>query len=135
MWSFTVRKKKDLEVCIDLINGKLLLQKRIELFKTWVHTYNLGFFEKKQVICTPAKFSYKNAWLTGFADARGSFQISYRTRRDNGNYRVRIKFYLDQTNGFENLKTLQTFIGGVVHKRFQENQHRLVIDSYVKAPE
>jgi hypothetical protein len=57
MWSFTVRKKKDLEVCIDLINGKLILQKRIELFKTWVNNYNLCFSEKKQVICTPAKFS------------------------------------------------------------------------------
>ena len=135
-WRYCVRAQKDLLFCIHLMNGKLVLAKRIDQFVSWVEAFNQRYSTCITPVLQPAPICINNAWLTGFADADGSFNllITYR----NEHPRLRIRFYLDQTDAFKDLGRIQKVIGGTLsQKRFidsNSNRHdRLTIDTFRQA--
>ena len=137
-WTFSVRSQKDLFKIIHFFNGKLVLCKRIHQFEKWVVAYNSRNGTRIVPILIPAPFSWKNAWLTGFADADGSFGLLLQNRTDSDNQRLRIRFYLDQANAHECLKTIQAHIGGTISKKMKNGEKidkydRLMVDTYNKA--
>ena len=70
-----VRNKEGLLKIAELLNGKLVLKKRIEQYTEWVNGLNKKYGKSLVPIMEPASLSWGNAWLTGFGDADGSFNI------------------------------------------------------------
>lgn len=133
-WTFTVRNKAGLLKVTELLHGKLILTKRCEQYEHWVTTLNAKYGTSFVAKMPPAVFNWRNAWLTGFADAEGSFNILLNKRKDNGKYRLRLRFYLDQTYNFESMKILQHILGGTLHCKTKSHQqyHRLMVDTFHK---
>lgn len=137
-WTYSVRSQEHLLKIVHFFNGKLVLRKRIDQFDKWVSAYNQRNGTTIRAILTPAPFSMKNAWLTGFADADGSFNVLLQKRTDSKSYRLRIRFYLDQANAFNCLKIIQSYIGGRMSKKNKggqkiEKYDRLMVDTFNKA--
>lgn len=135
-WRYCVRAQKDLLFCIDLMNGKFVLAKRIDQFASWVEAYNQRYSTYIIAILQPAPICLNNAWLTGFADADGSFNLLVTYRNEHP--RLRIRFYLDQTDAFEDLGRIQKVIGGTLsRKRSIDSNYnrcdRLTIDTFRQA--
>ena len=129
-WTYRVRNKTGLIKVTNMLNGKLVLQKRLFKFQQWVHALNCQF-GLSMIACTqPAVLSLQNAWLCGFADADGSFNIQITGKCAH----LRLRFYLDQSHSFECLQTMQAFLGGNLHRKLKNNvnHHRLMIDKFQK---
>ena len=112
-WTWSVRGALPLKKIMEGLNGKLVLKKRHALFQKWVEAYNDKYGTSMQVL-PPAPVSLENAWLAGFADAEGSFNLLVSPRSNNGRDRLRIRFYVDQTEAQEELKSFQRTIGGTL---------------------
>lgn len=129
-WTYRVSDKMGLIQITKMLNGKLVLQKRLLKFQQWVGALNCQF-GLSMIACTqPAVVGLQNAWLCGFADADGSFNIQITGKRP----RLRLRFYLDQSQSFDCLQTLQACLGGTLHCKIKNNvnHHRLIIDSFDK---
>lgn len=131
-----IRSQKGLLKVIALLNGKLILKKRISTFQKWVEVYNLKYGTSFVSIATPAKLSWESAWLCGFADAEGSFNIQLLSCKDNSKDRLRLRFYLDQSHDFESMQILHAWLGGNLHKKAgKEGDHyRLMVDAMCQVP-
>lgn len=137
-WTYSVRNKAGLLKIAKMLNGKLVLQKRLKQFETWVIALKLQLkvsdIPGLNVCTKPAVLSWENAWLTGFADADGSFNIQWILRRDNQKPRLRLRFYLDQANSYDSIVALQLWLGGTLHLKTKKkiNYHRLALDTFNK---
>lgn len=131
-WTLSVKDKAGLYKVACLLNGKLVLQKHIVKFENWIQVFNAKYGTSLVVVNTPASLSWQNAWLTGFADAGGSFNIMLYRRKDNIRLRLRLRFYLDQSYSLCSMETLQSWLGGHLHAKTKNQQqyHRLILDTF-----
>ena len=134
-WTLSIRDKQGLLKVSKLLNGKLVLFKRLQQYKAWVCALNTKYGTNLVPLTTPAVLSMENAWLTGFADAEGSFNILLTKRKHNQKNRLRLRFYLDQAHSFESMKLLQNWLGGTLHSKTKNHKfyHRLMLDSFNKS--
>ncbi len=124
---FIVADKTNIDRLISIFNGNLVLKKTNIRFALWVQARNTYCKEKIQyleslfleVIKSQIEFFDNNAWLSGFIDAEGCFNVvRLQDSRYSLGYRVRLRFILDQKNEIEIFKKLQTFLqSGVLTKR------------------
>lgn len=130
-WTLTVKDKAGLFKVACLLNGKLVLQKRIVQFGNWITAFNTKYGTSLVAVNTPASLSWQNAWLTGFADAEGSFNIMLYHRKDNIRLRLRLRFYLDQSYSLCSMQALQSWLGGNLHAKTKNMQQydRLILDT------
>lgn len=134
-WTLSIRDKQGLLKVAKLLNGKLVLDKRLKEFETWMCALNTKYGTNLVPVTTPAVLSWQNAWLTGFADAEGGFNILLTKRKHNKKYRLRLRFYLDQAYSLESMKNLQNWLGGSLHSKTKnhESSHRLMLDTFNKS--
>lgn len=130
-WTFTVRHKDGLLKIAKLLNGKLVLAKRLVQYEAWVKALNRKYGTCLVPITTAATLDWENAWLTGFADADGSFNILLMKSKHNKKPRLRLRFYLDQAHSLESMKILQKWLGGSLHGKTKNHTfyHRLMVDT------
>lgn len=116
------------------MNGNIILKKRLIQFHQWVLNYNNQYSMSINPIIIQKHLSLENPWLTGFADAEGSFNIQLNVRKETGKNRLRIRFYLDQAYSFDCLKSFIPIIGGCLtpKTRGSTKYYRLTIDSFSK---
>lgn len=133
-WTLNVRNKEGLLKIAELLNGKLLLVKRLEQYEMWVHALNKKYGTCFVPVTQPATLTWENAWLTGFADAEGSFNIQLQHRKHNDRLRLRLRFYLDQSYSLGSIKVLQSWLGGNLHAKTKKKQQydRLMLDTFNK---
>ena len=74
-WSFTVSGRDDILHIINVLAGKIHLQKRLTRFISWVQEYNRVYGTNLVPITVASTLSLGNAWLSSFTDADGSFGI------------------------------------------------------------
>ena len=134
IWSYTVSKPKDLLTIINLQNGQLFLKKRIEQFEKWVKVYNEKYKTDIKVILLRRGLSLDSAWLCGFSDAKGSFNI--RLEKNSSykiGYRLKQRFFLSQSYSLECMRFQALILNGRIE--LKKNEHvRLVIDTYQYHP-
>ena len=147
-FSYSVQAKPHLSELIHLFNGELLLNKTNKRFyENWVLNYNnwyiddLGF----EPIIYKGKgtfLGFKNAWLLGFSEADGSLGfklVKDKTRLTTDQLRLRLYWYVDQTNEKDFLILMQETLGfGRIELKIStktsflsnntENQHRFITD-------
>lgn len=133
-----VRSKEGLFKVALLLNGKLILEKRIEQYADWVHRLNQKYGTSLVPITEPASLSWNHAWLTGFGDAEGSFHILLTTRFDKRqdksqqSIRLRVRFYLDQGKSLGDIKKLRSWLGGTLFEKMKGHPGhvRLMVDTF-----
>lgn len=135
-WALSVRCKEGLFKVLNMLNGRVFLQKRLVQLQESIQVYNKKNGTNIIPITTPAPFVLTNAWLTGFADADGSMNIQLIVRKHKVRPRLRLRFYLDQADCLDCLKKIQKVIGGTLEKRRNDKgvYHRLIIDTWNKTP-
>nr|YP_009944736.1 LAGLIDADG-2 homing endonuclease [Ankistrodesmus falcatus]QMS48905.1 LAGLIDADG-2 homing endonuclease [Ankistrodesmus falcatus] len=134
-WTYCVRNKEGLLKIVEILNGKLVFTKGLKQYKTWVEAFNQKYKTSLVPVTTPATLSWNNAWLTGFADAEGSFNIMLGVRKDTCQPRLRLRFYLDQSYSLESMQVVQDWLGGSLHckQTKNKNHHRLMVDTFNKS--
>lgn len=113
-------KPEDIYLLILLFNGNLVLPHRIQQLGVWLATYNRRNITVYTItlITTVVTITLNDAWLSGFTDAEGCFNVFIQKSRLYG---VVIRFLLDQKCQ-QTLMTVQTlFSFGTVTLRNNTN--------------
>lgn len=136
-WRYTLKGKQNLKDFALLMERKIFLKQRLLQFERWVSFYNQKYKASLKLNFNPALFSLNNSWLCGFADADGSFAFRL-TRRTKSQWRLRLRFYLDQKNAKEDLHKIQEQLAGTIIQRKYNNKKtpywRLIIDVFRTVP-
>ena len=127
-----------------IFNGNLCLTHRVTQLGKWITEINIklstptsniyGLCSSITLITTIFKPSLTNAWLSGFTDAEGCFNLSI-IKRDNtvSGYRIILRFIIDQKNSLY----LLTFIrdqfgyGKVIVRNKDKDMYRFYCNSYI----
>jgi hypothetical protein len=111
-YRWIVTHPSDILILTVLFNGNLTLTQRIRQLATWINLYNKqNPMSTMTLIHTNATLSLNNAWLSGFADAEGCFNVSVTASSQyTTGYRVRIRFILDQKSQ-QLLDTIRVLFG------------------------
>jgi hypothetical protein len=116
---YFVKDKQSLLMLAHLFNGNLALTHRINQLSKW---FKIIPELTNYFIGTPVNITLRDAWLSGFTDAEGTFNVlitkdsDYRT-----GYAVKTRFILDQNDEaiLNKIKTLFNF--GTVRLRKETN--------------
>ena len=125
-----------------IFNGNLCLTHRVTQLGKWITEINIklstptsniyGLCSSITLITTIFKPSLTNAWLSGFTDAEGCFNISI-IKRDNtvSCYRIILRFIIDQKNSLSLLTFIRDQFGyGKVIVR-NKDMYRYYCNSYI----
>lgn len=128
-----------------LFNGNLLIPHRIKQLTKWISDVNNRLITSTSSITNVTDpiiqimaiqpVSLNNAWISGFTDAEGCFNVSIikRDARITG-YRVQIRFVLDQKNAFDVLQEIrdQFQYGKVIERSVSRkgSMYRYYCDSF-----
>lgn len=110
-----------------LFNGNLVLPHRISQLRLW---RNISGF---QIMTIPVIPTLTDAWLSGFADAEGCFNVTITPRSNTvTGYRVGLRFLLDQKLRESVLQLIRNLFGfGKVSLRSgTDNVYRLTVNSF-----
>lgn len=124
---------------IKIFNGNLILPSRILQLSLWIEILKIKNIKVDNLIETPKSISLLNAWLSGFTDAEGCFNVQITLRKENKvGSRVRLRFILDQKNGESLFLTISNlFSSGFVSLRSKTKYndiYRFTINSFSGIP-
>lgn len=125
---------KDIYKLAQIFNGRLVLLHRIKQFSLWYSILNLKGFHLHSCQTVPFVPTLEDAWLSGFTDAEGCFNVSIQKRKEtNTGYRVILRFILDQKNAESLLLAVgQLFeFGSVALRSKTNNVYRFTINSFI----
>lgn len=152
-YRWIVNKKTDIQLILEILNGRLVLQKRANQLKKWINwlRYNDPINYSQLLLQPQVSPSIYNAWLSGFTDAEGCFNVNIvkRSKTCTG-YRVQQRYILDQKSSKSELTSISTIIfnnvGKVsIRKSISKDMYRysvtsfksqtLIIDYFTKYPQ
>lgn len=125
-YRYIVTDQKNILLLAALFNGNLVLAHRQSQLSRWVNVLNSKSSTPLTIISTLAVPSLRDAWLSGFTDAEGCFNVSISKRGARTNtvvgYRVILRFLLDQKNEQFTLTRVRDLFGyGQVSLRKETN--------------
>ena len=79
VFRFVIQDQQGLKHMIDLLNGYVVLQKTKNKLKMFIQAYNKLYTSAplKYIDTEMLTVSLENAWLAGFTDGDGCFNVSY----------------------------------------------------------
>lgn len=126
-----------------MFNGNLLLDKVNFRFQKWVQEYNLHIADldpiQNRILIKNHKPSLdlKSSWLAGFIDADAGFYARL-TKQTNGNYRLKMKFYITQKQELKTLNKIKYLFMAdplnelsTLQKQNNEFYHRALSELYI----
>lgn len=125
-----VSSKDGILKVINLVNGKLRTQSKLDQIKTML-LLNPRIQISKDVTLNIDK-DLVNYWLAGFSDADSSFQIKYIVRSSRKSPEIRLNFQIDQKEVFL-LNLIKEFLGGNIGFRKCQNTYYYGSTSYGSA--
>ena len=122
-YRFIVNDTQDILLLIYIFNGNLILPHRLKQLGEWVKVINNKMNLDLALNSTLIKPNLSDAWLSGFTDAEGCFNINIESRPNTvTGYRVVLRFLLDQKNAESTLLFIRDNFGyGQVHLRKDTN--------------
>lgn len=119
-YRYIVSAQSDIFLLMNLFNGNLHLEPRINQLVKWVDWWNAKFPKDLiSIITTPIQLSFNSGWLSGFIDAEGCFNI-YLPKTPL--FSVMMRFIIDQKNGELLFKELKSILGyGSIFARKNDN--------------
>ena len=110
-----------------LFNGNLAMENRIKQLSLWINSLNNRFGpDTLKLNNNPSPITLKDAWLSGFTDAEGCFNVSIiaNSRYTLGSV-IRMRYILDQKDGILLNKICELFgFGKVTLRSGTENVYR-----------
>ena len=113
-YRFIVQDYKYILILAHLFNGNLVLANRSKQLSKWINVLNTKLFkdnnsiEKIKILDQLNLPSISNAWLSGFTDAEGCFNINIVIRKNSINgHRVILRFLLDQKDAYSTLLNIR----------------------------
>lgn len=98
-YRFIVTDPQSILLLIYVFNGNLVLPYRHKQLSEWINTLNNKSILKLDINPRLIKPNLSDAWLSGFTDAEGCFNVNIRPRINTiTGYRVSLRFLLDQKN-------------------------------------
>jgi len=128
-YRYIVSDLKNIKTLALLFNSNLVLKHRISQLGEWLKVLGLT----SEYITTPVLPTLHDAWLSGFTDAEGCFNVNITSRVNTvTGFRVSLRFLLDQKDALINLEHIRNLFGfGKVSLRSGTNKvYRLTIDSF-----
>ena len=131
---YLVDDKKSIDILIALFNGNLVLNKRKLQFKKWLDMFNYPEMDNNALPLVT------NAWLSGFIDAEGCFNVTlFKRKAMLLGYQVKLRFMIDQKDSLDNMlfikDQLKLFL---THRKLKKGSvglmHRVETTSFVKVP-
>lgn len=96
---FIVSDTQSILLLVYIFNGNLVLPYRQKQLGEWINALNSEGYLELALNPTLIKPNLKDAWLSGFTDAEGCFNIAIQPRpKTVTGYRVSLRFLLDQKN-------------------------------------
>ena len=107
-----MKDTKDILLLLYIFNGNLVLFHRQKQLEEWINTLNNS--ENLNLALNPIlmKPNLSDAWLSGFTDAEGCFNVSIKPRLHTiTGYRVSLRFLLDQKDAESTLLHIKNLFG------------------------
>lgn len=132
-YRFVVEDNKHILLLCLLFNGNLVQHHRVSQLSKWIEVLNARLMHSQSSLylvrpsmllnMTLVKPTLRNAWLSGFTDAEGCFNVVVKRRPAiSTGFQIIIRFILDQRNGLEVLSTIRDQFGfGFVSLRASTN--------------
>ena len=147
IYRFSVNKQEEILKLVYIFNGNLVLKHRIKQLSLWFSILDQKGVKLPKFNDKPISLTLDDAWLSGFTDAEGCFNVGITLRKDgrskrpatsetwptsNLSKRVVQRFILDQNNFYnEFIHICNLFNSGFVSLRPKtSHQFRLTIQSY-----
>lgn len=117
-YRFIVEDAKSLLLLANLFNGNLAIQHRVNQLRNWIDRINVNNQNSIILIKKLVKVSLQDAWLSGFSDAEGCFNVTVTTNKRYAlGFVIKMRFLLDQ-NSEPILLNIQNLFGfGIVKLR------------------
>lgn len=116
-----------------LFNGNLAQNHRIEQLALWVNALNNRFGSKTIILNnTPVTITLQDAWLSGFTDAEGCFNVSITANsRYTLGHVIKMRYILDQKDSVILNKVYELFgFGKVTLRSGTENVYRYTVTGF-----
>ena len=131
-YRYSVTNLKEILILCVLFNGNLVLPYRITQLGRWIININASLINDKsqsdakhrglqphfnfiaeiEHIVAPVTPTLTDAWISGFTDAEGTFNVIVIARPDSATgYRVRVRFFIDQKNALAELLNIRNLFG------------------------
>nr|YP_009105073.1 putative site-specific DNA endonuclease [Stichococcus bacillaris]AIT93718.1 putative site-specific DNA endonuclease [Stichococcus bacillaris] len=121
-WKYSVRKQKWVDQLIHLFNGNFVLKNTLNKFNRWVNKQKKTEKKKKQQC---VKFSLKNAWFSGFIQAKAKFNASFSINSKNISSSVYFSISGNQTLCHE-IEKLFMITGIFYHYKKKPKQYKII---------
>jgi hypothetical protein len=132
-YRFKVTDPQSILLLVYIFNGYLVLPYRQKQLGEWINALNSVAYLELALIPTLMKPNLSDAWLSGFTDAEGCFNIAIQPRHNTvaaQGYRVSLRFLLDQKNAESTLlhvrdlfKFGQVFVRGGTNGVYRYNNN------------
>jgi hypothetical protein len=142
-YRYIVTDTKSILLLCLLFNGNLVLSHRVEQLGQWIIDLNAKLTTPRSRIyqliplitamTDTTEPSLKNAWLSGFTDAEGTFNVNITERLNTvSGFRVQLRFLLDQNNAYDTFMYIRDLFGSgkVTHRGETKNVYRLTINTF-----
>lgn len=115
-YRFIVEDFKHILILANLFNGNLVLPNRSKQLNKWIDVLNnkLDNNNVSNIIFIDQLMlpSLENAWLSGFTDAEGCFNVNIGIRKKTLNgHRIILRFLLDQKDAYNTLLNIRNLFG------------------------
>lgn len=120
---FVITNREGLEKVLNLVNGKLRVQFKLDSIEKYILSYYKEPLNLKHKLHLNTSSDLENHWLAGFLDADASFQIKTLSRvNPNGSSRVEIRLYVQIDQKTRLLLDLikDSFGGNIGHRKSQD---------------
>jgi hypothetical protein len=132
-YRFIVTDPQNILLLVYIFNGNLVLPYRQKQLGEWINALNSVAYLELALLRNPTlmKPNLSDAWLSGFTDAEGCFNIAIQPRHNTvTGYRVSLRFLLDQKNAESTLlhirdlfKFGQVFVRGETNGVYRYNNN------------
>jgi hypothetical protein len=122
-YRFIVKDPQSVLLLFYIFNGNLILPHRQKQLGEWINALNKSRNLELNLIPSLIKPNLSDAWLSGFTDAEGCFNVQIQSRSNTvTGYRVILRFLLDQKNAEITLLHIRDLFGyGQVNIRRETN--------------
>jgi hypothetical protein len=134
-YRFIVTEPQSIQLLVYIFNGNLVLPYRQKQLGGWINAFNSVAYLELDLLRNPTlmKPNLSDAWLSGFTDAEGCFNIAIQPRHNTvaaRGYRISLRFLLDQKNAESTLlhirdlfKFGQVFVRGETNGVYRYNNN------------
>lgn len=125
---FRVRDKENLYKLIQIFNGNIITNYKLNQFKLWVDAYNKAYKTNINIINNKHELTLTNGWLAGFTDAEGCFTSSMSVSQKTGKSITTVRYVISQKDDIEFSTDLAIKIKGYVTHVKSYNGYNTVVN-------